>query len=149
MGNLKIELKPPSKWSASLFFYSSISCSISGKDEKATSTKNRVLSGFVHLKGKDKARLDSRQNLKQSFFLAHAYEFVSSLNKNIFSKPIYRHFSKFSKDLFSGIPLYGIRLMVNAETKQYLESDIWLFAADHKQSKGFISIVKIPDKSLS
>jgi len=145
IGNLNIEHEPFSKWSASLFSYSGTSYSISDEDSQRGGVKNNLLSGFDQLK--DKVNFD--HNLKHSFFVPYTYSFLSSLNKNIFSKLTYRHFSEFPKYFFSDdIPLYGIRLKINAETTQYLRSDI-LFTADLKQSKGFISIVKIPDKSFS
>ena len=143
IGNLNTEHEPSSKWLTSLFSYSGTSYNISDKDSQSVVVKSNF-SGFDQLKGK----VNTDHHLKYPFFETYTYDFISSLNQNIFPKLTY-HPSEFSKDFVSDIPLYEIRLKINAETTQYLRSQLVLFTADLKQSKGFISIVKIPDKSFS
>lgn len=150
IGSQNKECQPYSEWSASLFSYSGVSYTIPAGDSHGDGINNSLSYESDQLENEDQNsnRLVSLQSPKQSSFLAYTYNFIFSLSKNIFSKLIYHRITECSKDFFSGIPLYGAELSI-IETVQHLNTDALLSAEDFRRSKGFASIVKIPDKPFT
>lgn len=94
-------------------------------------------------------RMNPDQNLEQSFFPQLITDFLPLSDNNISVKTQYFRLSDCSKYFLAITSLLDMKPEINSISFLQLKSDLLRSEKAHKQLKGFVIVVKIPDKIIS
>ncbi len=149
MGAPNTELEPSSEWLTPSFGCSAVSWIAADKSKQGEVSENNC--SFSQWKGKkdSESTLNSDQNLEKSLFLDFNNDFLALPGNNIFTKTQYSRLLEYSKDFFSVTSLLEVRSEMYSKAFLQLKSDLLVSEKGYKQLKGFVIVVKIPDKLLS